>query len=61
MVYSGIYVDLDNRYRLNSVLCIGQCTLQYCVSLFDSVLKIFSFTVICDGVPWDIYRFGKQI
>ena len=34
MVYSGICIDLENRYRLDSLLYIDQCTLQYCIRLF---------------------------
>ena len=34
MVYSGICVDLENRHRLDSVLYIDKCTLQYSIRLF---------------------------
>ena len=34
MVYSGICIDLKNKYILNSVLYIDKCTLQYCIRLF---------------------------
>ena len=33
MVYSAICTDLENRYRLDSVLYIDKCTLQYCIRL----------------------------
>ena len=44
MMYDGVpsVIDLNNRYRLYSVIHIDQCTLQYCIRLFNSVLKIFS-------------------
>ena len=50
MVYSGICIDLENRYRLDSVLYIDKCTLQYCIRNFlgyirDSVLRIFTASV----------------
>ena len=31
MMYFGICIDLEIRYRLHSVLCTDQCTLQRCV------------------------------
>ena len=34
-------MGLVNRYRLESVLRVGQCTLQYRIMLFNSLLKIF--------------------
>ena len=34
MVYSGMCIDLENKYRLDSVLYIDKCTLQYCIGLF---------------------------
>ena len=34
MVYSEICIDLENKYRLDSVLYIDKCTLQYCIRLF---------------------------
>ena len=39
-------IDLNNTYRLGGVLCLDQCTLQYCFRLFNSVLKIFTCKVI---------------
>ena len=40
-----------SRYRLDSVLRIDQCTLQYRIRLFNSVLQIyFQCTLMCDGV-----------
>ena len=52
-----VSIGLFHQKKLYSVLCIDQCTLQYCVSLLYSVLKIFS-SGFC---TLDIYRFGKQI
>ena len=40
-------IDLNNSYNLDSVFCSGQLTLQYCFRLLNSVLMIFSCTVIC--------------
>ena len=34
MVYSGICIDLENRYRLDSILFPDKCKLQYCIRLF---------------------------
>ena len=33
MVYSGISIDLENKHRLDSVLYIDKCTLQYFIRL----------------------------
>ena len=48
-------IDLNNRYRLDSIFYLDQCTLQYCFRLFDSVLKIFSCTVICQADLHGLY------
>ena len=45
-MYSGIYMDFASRYRLDSVLCIDQCTLQYWIRLLNSGLKIFSVNIV---------------
>ena len=34
MVYSGICIDLEKKYRLDRVLYADKCTLQYCIRLF---------------------------
>ena len=40
-----------SKYRLDSVLHKNQYTLQDCIMLFNSVLKIsYSVTVICDDI-----------
>ena len=40
-----------SRYRLDIVLRIDQCTLQYRIRLFNSVLKLyFQCTLMCDGI-----------
>ena len=61
MLYFGICIDLANRYRLDSLPCIDQCTLQYCIRIFNSILKIFQCSVIWDVVLWTLCRFGEQI
>ena len=51
-----------NRYKLDSVLLIDHCTLQYCIRLFNGVLKILIFqcTVIQVLISLEYYRLGNR-
>ena len=53
IVYSGIFIDLENRYRLDSVLYIEKCTLQYCIRLLIGYMRQcnqFIYSVLLHGV-----------
>ena len=53
-------IDLNNRYRMDSVLCLDQCTMQYIVSCFlTSYSRYFQCTVIL--YSQNMYRFAEQI
>ena len=57
MFSSRICIDLVNRYKLDSVLRIDQCTLLYCIGLFS---RYFHCTVI-EVLLWNVLGFGEQI
>ena len=59
MVHSGICIDLANRYRLDSVLCINQCTLQYCFTFEQRTQDIFSvhcYEMVYSGIYMNFAR-----
>ena len=50
MVHSGVCtgIDLENRYRLDSVLHIDKCTLQYCTGfLLATYETVYSAYLQC--------------
>ena len=54
-------MDLNNRYRMDIVLCIEQCTLQY--NIVSRFLTSYSIYFQCALILYSqtMYRFGEHI
>ena len=67
MVYFGICVDLENRYRLDSVLYIDKYTLQYCsgflLATYETVYSAYLQCALlwCTQHIYSLFMYGISV